>query len=440
MSKIQNVAFVGHGTCGKTTLVEELLFRGKSLPRAGKVDDKTSVLDSTPQERERHFTIEASVGSVTKGGDRINLVDTPGYPDFLSTAVDAMSAVETAVIVVDGTQGIRVNTRRVWDEANKLHLARMIVVSRLDMEMADFEARVSEIQETFGSSCVPLFLPNASGRDFASIDSAYPLRDDSSDSAKSINSQIVEAVIEADEDLMERYLADEKISEAEIDAVFTQALLSGTIVPIIPVSVMKEVGVDELLETLWHLLPDADVPHGLPMHDAEGNEIEESPCGSADDPLLARVWKVDLDPFVGKLSYLRIYAGTASPNQQVTHHTKSSKDRLTNLLRTQGKEQETIDSAGPGDIIAVPKVESLSIGDTIGDASLTRKFATFERPRSMVKLAVEAKNRNDETKLNEVLIKLTESDSAFSVERVVQTHELVISGRSQLHLDIMLSR
>ncbi len=440
MSKVQNVAVVGHGTCGKTTLVEEILFRGKSIPRAGKVDDGTSILDSSAPEKDRHFTIESSLGSIEHGGKRLQLIDTPGYPDFLSAAVDALSAVETALVAVDAAQGIRVNTKRVWEEANKLHVARMIVVTRLDVDNADFAARVSEIQDTFGNQCVPMFLPNASGGDVASVESTYHLTESSSAEAKSINSQITESVVEADEDLMERYLADEEIKSEEVDAVFVRALLSGTIVPIFPVSTTKGIGVDELVEALWALLPQSDAPHQLPLESLEGEPVDEGANGSADDPFFARVFKVVLDPFVGKLSYLRIHSGTATPNMNVINLSKGSKDRLTNLLRMQGKEQSTIDSSGPGEIIAVPKVESFAIGESVGDAAQHKRFAALPRPRSMVKMAVEAKNRNDETKLTEALNKLAESDSAFSAERIAQTHELVISGRSQLHLDIMLSR
>lgn len=440
-SKIHNVAVVGHGTCGKTTLIEELLARAKSIGRAGKVDDGTSVLDHDAEEKERGFTIDASVGCIEAGGSRLYLIDTPGYPDFLGAAVDALSAVETAVIAVDASAGIRVNTRRAWEEAGRLHVGRMILITRMDAEHADFEARVAEIQDAFGQQCLPLIIPNASGAGFSSVENTYHLKGESSSGqAKELHAQITEAIVEADEDLMERYLAEEKISDEEIDAAFPKAVLAGTIIPIIPVSAVKGVGLDELQETLLHLAPPADSPIEHPVVDSHGEPIDAKLIGDASSPFVARVFKVVSDPFVGKLSYLRIYSGTAKPNLHVVDRNEGSKERLTSLLRCQGKEQTQVDSAGPGDIVAVPKLDSVQIGDTIAESAGDPRFAPVRHPQSMVKLAVEPKNRNDETKIWEALVKLSEGDSNFKAERIAQTHELVISGRSSLHLEVMLSR
>lgn len=439
-SNIHNVAVVGHGTCGKTTLVEELLARGKSVSRAGKVDDGTSILDHDPEEKDRRFTIDASVGSFAAGGSRLQLIDTPGYPDFLGAAVDALSVVETALIAIDAAAGIRVNTRRVWDEAHHLHVGRMIALTRMDLDLADFDAQLAQIQDTFGPQCLPLYLPNASGSDFASVESTYHISESSSDAAKAFNSQVIEAIVEADEELMERYLAEETISDEEVDAVFSRALVAGTIVPVIPVSTSKGVGLDEIQETLLKLSAPADAPIEHPVEDSHGEVIDESLIGDASDPFVARAFKVVGDPFVGKLSYMRIYSGTAHPNMHVVDRTQGTKERLTNLLRCQGKEQEQLESAGPGEIIAVPKLESVQIGDTITLEAGEARFARVRHPQSMVKLAVEPKNRNDETKIWESLLKLSEGDSNFLAERIAQTHELVISGRSSLHLEVMLSR
>ncbi|MFN0058334.1 MAG: GTP-binding protein, partial [Planctomycetota bacterium] len=440
IAKIQNIAIAGHGTSGKTTLVEELLMRHKSLSRGGKVEDGTSVLDHDPEERERKFTIDASTGSFVQDDHLLQIIDTPGYPDFLGATIDAFTAVETALIAVDAAAGVRVNTRRVWAEAGKQQLARLIVITRLDHENADFDARVEEIRATFGEQCIPMLLPDASGPKLSRLENTFHPAANSSTRAKELHKQLVEKIVEVDEKLLERYLADQPISREEIDNVFTQALKAGTVVPIMCCSSAKAIGLDELVELLLEVVPVHNDGAPLALENLHGEPLAGSPHGTPKDPFLARVFKVVGDPFVGKLSYMRIYAGTATHNMHVANLSRHTKERLTNLLRMQGKEQVHIETAGPGDIIAVPKLDSLHIGDSVGEPHLEKRLRSVPHPTPMVKLAVEAKSRNDDTKIWESLTKLSESDSTFKATRVQQTHELVIAGRSTLHLDVTLSR
>ena len=440
MGQIHNIAVVGHGTCGKTSLVEELLARAKAISRAGKVDDGSSVLDYEEDEKERRFTIDAKLGHLTHEGETLQLIDTPGYPDFVATAIDALSVVETALIAVDATQGIRVNTRRVWDEAGKLNVARMIVITRIDADQARFDETVAEIREHFGRRCVPLFLPDTVGPNVSKIENTLHVDDSSSDRAKQMHEHLVESVVEADEDLMERYLAEEEITPQEVDDVLAQAIVKGAVVPILAVSVHKDFGVNKTLEILTQLTPAHDAPIPRPMREIAGEVVDEQPVGGPDDPFLARVFKIVSDPFVGKLSYVRVFSGTLKANSPFQNLSRGEKERATSLLRMQGKEQENLDSVGPGQIIALPKAESLHIGDSIGDPARTTILRSVPHPNPMVKLAVEPKDRKDEAKLFQALKKLDECDSGFLAERIVQTGELVIAGRSTLHLDIVLGR
>ncbi|MCI0651297.1 MAG: elongation factor G [Planctomycetes bacterium] len=440
MNKIHNIAVAGHGTCGKTTLVEELLFRAKSISRHGSVDDGTSALDFDPEARERHFSIDLNTGYLEKDGHAVNLIDTPGYPDFIGTAIDAFSAVETALIAVDSVQGIRLNTRRVWDEAGKQGLARILIITRLDAENADYDGVLAQIQDVFGRKCVPMFIPDASGPDISKVENTYVITPESSSRAKELHDQLVEAVVEVNERMMEKYLAEEQITQEEIDAVFAEALLKGAVVPVLAVSVRKNVGLNKTLDTLLHIAPNHDAPLRRRMRTAEGTSVEVSPAGGPNDPLLARVFKIVSDPFVGKLSYLRIFSGTMTPNMPIQDVSVHAKERTTTILRMQGKESVILDKAGPGELIAIPKLDSLHIGDTLGDLSRHEVLEPIAHPIPMVKLAIEPKNRKDETKITEALKKLAETDSTLSVERNRQTHELVLAGRSTLHLDVALRR
>ncbi|MEM7164492.1 MAG: elongation factor G [Planctomycetota bacterium] len=437
---IHNIAIAGHGTCGKTTLLEELLFLAKATSRAGSVDNGTSTLDHEDEEKERKFTIDPTPCFLEHDGKHFNFLDTPGYPDFVHNVIDAYHAVEMAIVCVDAVSGVRVNTRRVVAEAKKAGLAVMFVVTRMDLDNADFDGTVEQIRETFGTQCIPLFLPDASGAAFSSVENTYSLSADSSDRAKSTRNELVEAIIESDEALMERYLEGEEPSDAEIDEAFTNAMLHGTLAPIVCCSAAKKIGLHKILDTIEHVAPAHDHGVARPLFNKENEQTVDNAVNGADAPLVARVFKVELDPFVGKLSFLRVLRGTLKANQAVINASHGSKERVTTVLRMQGKEQNTLDLAGPGDIVAIPKLESLHIGDTITDPECTDHLQPIKHPIPMVKLAVEPKNRNDETKMAEGLHKLVEGDSGFAMERVAATHELVISGRSTLHLDMILKR
>lgn len=438
--QIRNIAIAGHGTCGKTTLVEHLLSMTKMIPRAGSVDDGTSILDHTEEERAHHFTVAATPCHLEHEGATIQIVDTPGYSDFRGAVTEAFAAVETALIAIDATAGIRVNTRRVWADAKNAGLGRAIVITRLDADNARFDELVDEIRETFGKRCVTLELPDQAGPGVSAVENVLETGAESSDRAQAMFQQMREAIIESDESLMERYLGEEEISDEEVRAAFSDAVLRGEVVPILCCSTVKGVGLNKLLHFLATIPPTSDAAVHRRMVDADGNESEGSPAGPADGPLLAQIFKIELDPFVGKLSYARIHSGTMKPNSAITNLTQREKEKVSTILRMQGKEQATLDQAGPGEIIALPKIEHVSVGDSIGDPAVSAFPAKIAHPSSMVKIAIEPKNRNDETKLSEALHRLEGSDPTFQSKRVRSTHELVIAGRSTLHLDLMLEK
>ncbi len=438
--RIRNIAIAGHGTCGKTTLLETLLALGRAIPRVGKVDDGTSILDHSSEERSHRFTVAATPCYIEHDGVLLQMLDTPGYADFRGAVTEAFAAVETALIAIDGSAGIRVNTRRVWDDAERAGLGRVIVIMRLDTENARFDELVEEIRSTFGKQCVPLEFPDEAGPSFSSVENVLETGATGSERSQRMFQQMREAIIESDESMMERYLAEEQISDAEVRDTFSTAVLSGAVVPILCCSSVKGIGINKLLHFLVSIPPTHDSAVQRKLVDAEGNESVGSASGSASDPLIAQVFKIELDPFVGKLSYVRIHSGTLTSNTPVQNLTRRVKEKVNTILRMQGKDHTTIESAGPGEIVALPKVEELSVGDCLGDGKSSLFPAKIIHPSSMVKLAVEPKNRNDETKLSEALNRLHEADPTFQSARIRSTHELVIAGRSSLHLDLILER
>lgn len=438
--KIRNIAVAGHGTCGKTTLVESLLANAKMIARPGRVDDGSSILDHSAEERAHGFTVVATPCYIEKGDSLLQVIDTPGYADFRGAVTEAFAAVETALIAIDSVAGIRVNTRRVWQDAERAGIGRVIVITRLDLENARFDGLVDEIREAFGKRCVTLELPDHEGPGFGSVENVLHTGATGSERSRRAFQQMREAIIESDEKLMERYLAEAPISDDEVREAFSSAVLTGAVVPILCCSSVKNLGLNKLLDFLSTIPPthDASVPRKLV--DADGKESVGSPAGPADGPLLAQVFKIELDPFVGKLSYVRVHSGTLRPNSPIQNLTRRVKEKVSTILRMQGKDQKTVDHAGPGEIVALPKIEHLSVGDSLGDSSVKAWPAKIEHPSSMVRIAIEPKNRNDETKLSEALHKLHESDPTFQSDRVRSTHELVIAGRSTLHLDLMLEK
>lgn len=410
------------------------------IPRAGSVDDGSSILDHTEEEKGHHFSVAATPCFIERDGMHLQIIDTPGYADFRGAVTEAFAAVETALIAIDATAGIRVNTRRVWEDAERAGIGRAIVITRLDMENARFDELVEEIRERFGKRCVTLEIPDQAGPGISAVENVLKTGATGSERAQKMFQQMREAIIESDEGLMERYLAEEPISDSEVRDAFSTAVLSGAVVPILCCSSVKGVGLNKLLEFLETIPPSSDAAVPRQLVGADGVESKGSPYGPPDAPLVAQVFKIELDPFVGKLSYVRVHSGTITSNTPVLNLTRHQKEKVNTILRMQGKEQKTVDSAGPGEIVALPKIEHLSVGDCLGSSEAATYPAKIAHPSSMVRYAIEPKNRNDETKLSEALGKLQEADPTFQSTRVRSTHELVIAGRSTLHLDLMLER
>jgi elongation factor G len=429
VADIRNIAICGHGSAGKTTLIDQLLVETGAVKGNPSVDAGTSVCDFDEEEKHHKHSIEAAVVHLDHAGRHFNFLDTPGYPDLVGQMIGALRAVETALIAVDAHAGIKVNTRRAWAEAGRAGCGRIIVLTKLDADNVDFEGLVASLKETFGNGCIPLNVPVGIGDSLSGVVNTLMIPknvDGAVVDPRPIHEALVESIIEVDEDLMERYFAGEMPSDEELSQLMANAVAAGTLTPIVCVSAKKHVGVAELLDllTLAALSPAAVARHAT----VNGDDVTLKPDASA--PLAAQVFKTRIDPFVQRLSFLRIYAGTLKRDATVHAGDARKGVKLGALLEVQGGATHAVDDAGPGEIVAVAKCEDLHTGTTIGDLELPP--ITFPTP--MVGLAVAPKNRGDEAKLSGALHKITEEDRTIHLEHDPETKEMVLTGMSELHL------
>jgi len=432
---IRNVLFCGHGSAGKTTIIDHLLVDTGAISGTPSVDDETSICDFDPEEKQHKYSIEACVVYCQHAGKRLNLIDTPGYPDFIGQVVGGLQGVDNAAIVINAQSGIEVNTRRVFDEAGKAGVGRIIVINKMDAENIEFNELVNSIQEMWGPKCVLLNVPIGHGPDFKGVVSTLKVPDDSTgaltDPAE-IHEPLLESIIEVDEEVMERYFEGTEPTPEELSRLIVQAVREGSLVPIVCCSAKSGAGLSELLDVMVSCCPSPADRNVVASKD--GEEVEVSPDGNG--PLVARVFRTRIDPFVQKLSFIRVFSGSLKKDATVVASTARKGIKMGPLLEVLANETSTIDQAGPGDIVAVAKMEDLHTGTTLGDLS----FPEIPFPTPMVGLAVLPKSRGDEAKLSGALGKVVEEDPTFKLDRDTQTKELVMTGMSELHLKIVQER
>ncbi|MBI1851725.1 MAG: elongation factor G [Planctomycetes bacterium] len=441
---IRNVAFVGHGHAGKTTLIEAMLFKAGATKRLGHVEDGTSILDFEPEEKERKSSIDSAIAHCSFGGAEINLVDTPGYPDFIGQVIGALRAVETAVVCVNAAAGIAVNTRKTWELAGREGLSRAILITHADGENVKLDEVLTNVIETFGPQCVPAFVPVGEGPTYKGAVSVLaptgPLAQAAGDAVAEANERFLETAVEVDDALLEKYLEGQKPSPDDVKRVTALAIARGKIVPVLYAAAPKDLGAEDCLSFVASYFPSpiAGVRrHAAPAADgAPGPEIDPNPAA----PLAAQVFKTTWDPIAGKETFVRIFAGTLVSDSSFFNHRTGKPERFGHLLRPMGKDTAPIPKGIPGDIVAIGKVESLHIADTLADEKHPVKVEGLKYPTPMVSFAVEPKKRGDEQKIGTAMSKLTDEDPSFQVRRDAQTKEMVMSGVSNLQLDIFMHR
>jgi elongation factor G len=445
---IRNIALAGHGASGKTSLADALLFAAGATTRRGSVDDGTSSLDVDEEEKRRHFTIDCHLLHLAWKGKQVHIIDSPGYPDFIGNALSALNAVENVIIAVSGPSGIEVNTRRVFLEAGKLGLGRFVAITKMDAENVDYLRDLESIRTTFGPQCVPFIIPVGEGAKFSGIVDVLNPPDQIPAGCPihptEAKQMLIEQIVETDDDLMARYLDGETIESDELMKAACRAIAQAKLVPVVCLSTRKDIGIKEALDllSLCGLSPDDIHRFGNVGDDEQDVEIKPAEEGE----LVAQVFKTTNDLFMGKMSYLRILSGRMTTDTSLINLRSGKTAKAGHIYVMQGKQQEEVPEAIAGDIIAIAKFDDLHVSDTITNAAggnshlphVTLKPLKFPTP--MVPRAVEPKTREDEPKISVGLAKIADEDPTFTFHRDNQTHELVIQGMSELHLDVIQHR
>jgi elongation factor G len=441
---VRNIALVGHAGSGKTTLVEALLAATGVIPAPGSVARGTTVCDYDPLEKEHRHSLDIGITSFNAHGKHVNLLDTPGFPDFLGRSVSVLPAVETAAVVINAQAGIERITQRMMTVAKDRQLCRLIIINKIDAEGVDLEGLTADIRDTFGPECLPINLPANGGKEV--VDCFFKLSDSPTDfsNVAEAHSRILDQVVEVDEALMEIYLEQgQELQPEQLHDPFEKALREGHLIPICYISAETGAGIPELLEILVRLMPNPSEGNPPPFMKGEGAGL--SPVVIKPDPnlhVLAHVFKIINDPFRGKLGIFRIHQGRITPNSALLIGDARKPIKVTHLYRLQGNEQIEVQEGVPGDILAIARVDDVHFDAVLHDSHDEdhHHLRSMECPVPLYGLAITPKKRGDEQKLTDALHKLEAEDPCFHVEHNASTNETVMRGLGELHMKILLRR
>jgi len=441
---IRNLGLVGHGGTGKTSLVEHILSKSGKTSRLGNIADGNTVGDYLDEEIERKFTISLKLMNTEWKKVGIYIVDNPGYADFIGEMAASSSVLDSALLVTDGVGGIEVGTINAWRCCDVYKLPRAFFVNKLDKEHSDFYKVLASIQESFGSSCVPFALPVGKEADLKGVVSLWKTADESAvpeearENFSEYREKLLEAAAETDDDLTEKYLEEGTLSEEEMALGLRNGIVSGTIVPVLCGAGEKGVGVQELLDFIVDCLPSPLDVSARSAKNEKGEEEELKPDPSA--PLAAHVFKTMSDPYIGQLTYFRVFSGTVKTEDGFYNANKEVHERIGNMFVMQGKEQASVASVGPGEIAAVPKLKSTTTNDALCSEKHPVTFDPIEFPEPMVRFSVKPKSRADEDRIMQALNRLADEDPTFKVYRNRETKEDIIAGMGDLHLNVVMDR
>ena len=441
---IRNIAITGHSSSGKTTLVESLLHDAGAINQKGSVKRGTTVCDFDPQEKTHQHSLDSAISSLDYHGSHVNLVDTPGYPDFLGRALAILPAVETCAVVVNAQSGVEMVTRTMMEQAGDRGMDRLLIVNKIDAEDVDLEAILQQLREAYGSECLPLNLPAEGGAEVVDCFFQSDGKDTDFLSIAEAHVNIVDQVVELDEELMEQYLEQgEDISPEQLHEPFEQALREGHFIPVCFVSAETGAGVKELLDIFAKLMPNPGEGNPPPVFRGEGDAAQQVDIQpDPDKNVIAHVFKVHIDPFVGRLGLFRIHQGAITKDSQLFIGEGRKPFKVGHLLKLQGSEHIEIDRGVPGDICAVAKVDEIHFDAVLHDSHDEDEvhLQSIDIPAPMYGLAIQTKSRGDEQKISDALHKLEAEDQSFLVEHNAATNETVIRGLGELHLRIMLEK
>jgi len=439
---IRNITLVGHTGSGKTTLVEALLVKSGKIGEAGTVERGTTTTDHDPLEKEFQHSLDSAIASLDYDGIHVNLIDTPGFPDFRGPALTGMAATETTAVVINAHNGIELSTRRLMRRAKRRRLCRIIVISKMDQPGVNLTRLVKDIREELGPECLPINLP---ADNFSKVKDCFFGAEGETDvfSLAEAHEAIIDQVVEVNDELMEKYLEGEDLSREELHNAFEQALREGHLVPICFTSAATGAGLNEFLNLSKRLLPNPAEGNPPPILKGERESAEEVDVKT--DPkghVVAHVFKISNDPFVGKLSIFRIYQGTVRPDSQLFIGDGRKPFKVGHLFKVQGGKHVEVDAGIPGDICAVAKVDDIHYDAILHDSHEEDNFhlKPLDFPKPMYGLAIQPRSRGQEQKLAQAISRLIEEDPCFVVEHNQELNETVIRGLGELHMRVMLQR
>jgi elongation factor G len=439
---IRNITLVGHSGSGKTTLVEALLAKSGKIGEAGTIERGTTTTDHDPLEKAYQHSLDSAIASLEFEGIHVNMIDTPGFPDFRGPTLTGMAATETTALVINAHNGIELSTRRLMRRAKRRRLCRIIVINKIDQPGANLSRVVDRIREEFGPECLPINLP---AENLTTVRDCFFGTEGETDiqSLAEAHEAIIDQVVETNEALMEKYLEGAELSREELHDAFEQALREGHLVPICFTSAVTGAGLGEFLRLCKRLLPNPAEGNAPPIVKGEGkNAVAADVKPDPDGHVVAHVFKITNDPFVGKMSIFRIYQGTVRPDTQLLIGDGRKPFKVSHLFKLQGGKHEEVDLGIPGDICAVAKVDEIYYDAILHDSHEEDNFrlTPLDFPQPMYGLAVKPKSRGQEQKLAQSILKLTEEDPCFIVEHNQELNETVIRGLGEHHMRVMLER
>lgn len=445
--KVRNVVLVGHQGAGKTSLAEAMMFLAGETKRLGKVGGSSN-LDHDPEEVKREFTVNLSLAPLSHKGFKINVIDTPGYVDFIADAVAGMEAAEMALFVVDAVAGPQVQTERLWRVADEMGIARSVFVNRMDKEHANFASTMDKLETAFGHRVGAVQIPMGVEHDFKGVIDVIRMKAyhhegekeevgdvpaEFADAADAAREKLLDLVAEADDALMEKYLEGEKLTQEELESLLDQAIAKGIFIPAFVGSAETLQGVEDLMDEIVSFFPDPTA-HG-PIPTADGGEAHVTTGGET----AAFVFKTMSDPYVGRLNFVKVVSGTVTPNAELVNSRTSKKERAGHVFVMRGKETTDVSAVPAGDIAVLPKLADTLTNDTLSTSG-TIRFAPMPLPEPLYPVAILAKTKTDEDKLGTALKSIVDEDPSLSIRRDEETHQTVLTGMGETAIDVVISR
>lgn len=455
--KIRNITVIAHGGAGKTSLVEAMLFDSKASNRLGKVEAGNTITDYEPEEIERKISISSAIASCEWKGNRINLIDTPGYISFIEDTRSCLSITDGAVVIISALSGVKAETEKIWQYACKYEIPRIVFVNKMDRENANFDRAIGEIEKSYESTAIPLNIPIGYGDSFKGVIDIIHMKaiefkngsfseenipEEFRTNAEEYHKKLVEKIAESDDSLLEKYLEGGELTEEEIKKGIREGAITRRFIPVVCGSAVKNIGVQQLLDTIFLCLPSpiekANITPIVGTNLKSEDKLKRKPLDS--DPFSAQVFKTIADPFTGKLTIFRVFSGVLKADSTVYNSTRKSKEKLGHIFYLMGKKQVPVQKVGPGEIAVVAKLKDTKTGDTLTDIGKPILFESIKFSDPMISYAIALKSKGDEDKVSTSLQKILEEDPTLKFYRDTETKEMILSGMGQVHLEVTLER